>query len=83
MQVAPNLRSAWDATAATVVRALCRSTQKLRDRIEKYLVNALQAYKSGRRSGTYAALMAATAVNLSDVDIENLAAYLASLDDGK
>ncbi len=49
----------------------------------KYLVNALKAYKSGRRTGTYAALMAATANNLSDADIENLAAYLAGLDDCK
>jgi cytochrome c553 len=49
----------------------------------KYLVNALKAYKSGRRTGTYAALMAATANNLSDADIENLAAYLAGLDDSK
>ena len=49
----------------------------------KYLVNALKAYKSGRRTGTYAALMAATANTLSDEDIENLAAYLAGLDDSK
>ena len=48
-----------------------------------YLVNALQAYKGGRRTGTYAALMAETARNLTDADIENLAAYLASLDDSK
>jgi cytochrome c553 len=56
---------------------------KIAGQNQKYLVNALQAYKSGRRTGTYAALMAATAVNLSDADIENLAAYLASLDDAK
>jgi len=49
----------------------------------KYLVNALNAYKSGRRTGTYAALMTATANTLSDTDIENLAAYLAGLDDSK
>src|SRR5271170_7360736 len=49
----------------------------------KYLVNALKAYQSGRRTGTYAALMAATANTLSDADIENLAAYLAGLDDSK
>ena len=46
-------------------------------------MNALKAYKSGRRTGTYAALMAATANTLSDADIENLAAYLAGLDDSK
>ncbi len=56
---------------------------KIAGQNEKYLVNALKAYKSGRRTGTYAALMAATANNLSDADIENLAAYLAALDDAK
>jgi cytochrome c553 len=56
---------------------------KIAGQNEKYLVNALKAYKSGRRTGTYAALMAATANILSDADIENLAAYLAGLDDSK
>ena len=56
---------------------------KIAGQSQKYLVNALKAYKSGRRVGTYAALMAETAKNLSDDDIENLAGYLASLDDSK
>jgi cytochrome c553 len=56
---------------------------KIAGQNQKYLVNALKAYKSGRRTGTYAALMAATANNLSDADIENLAAYVASLEDSK
>jgi cytochrome c553 len=56
---------------------------KIAGQNEKYLVNALKAYKTGRRTGTYAALMAATASTLSDQDIENLAAYLAGLDDSK
>jgi cytochrome c553 len=56
---------------------------KIAGQNEKYLVNALKAYKTGRRTGTYAALMAATANTLSDEDIENLAAYLAGLDDSK
>ncbi len=56
---------------------------KIAGQNERYLVNALKAYKSGRRIGTYAALMAATANTLSDEDIENLAAYLAGLDDSK
>ena len=56
---------------------------KIAGQNEKYLVNALKAYKSGRRTGTYAALMAATASTLTDADIENLAAYLAGLDDSK
>jgi cytochrome c553 len=56
---------------------------KIAGQNEKYLINALNAYKSGRRTGTYAALMSATATTLSDADIENLAAYLAGLDDSK
>jgi cytochrome c553 len=56
---------------------------KIAGQNQKYLVNALKAYKSGRRAGTYASLMAATATTLSDEDIENLAAYLASLDDSR
>jgi cytochrome c553 len=45
-----------------------------------YVVNALKAYRDGRRQGTYAAIMAAVAKPLSDDDIENLAAYIVSLD---
>jgi cytochrome c553 len=56
---------------------------KIAGQNQKYLANALQAYKSGRRVGTYAALMAETARGLSDSDIENLAAYLAGLDDSR
>jgi cytochrome c553 len=45
-----------------------------------YVVNALKAYRDGRRQGTYAAIMAAVAKPLTDDDIENLAAYIGSLD---
>jgi cytochrome c553 len=45
----------------------------------RYVVNALKAYRDGRRLGTYAAIMAAVAKPLSDTDIENLAAYVESL----
>jgi len=45
-----------------------------------YLINALKAYRDGLRQGTYAAMMAAAAKPLSDDDIENLAAYIESLD---
>lgn len=45
-----------------------------------YVVNALKAYRDGRRIGTYAAIMAAVAKPLSDADIANLAAYVESLD---
>ncbi|HIE1843228.1 c-type cytochrome [Pseudomonas aeruginosa] len=46
---------------------------------EKYLKNALTAYREGRRQGTYASIMAETAKTLSDADIEDLAAYVSSL----
>jgi cytochrome c553 len=45
-----------------------------------YIINALKAYRDGRRQGTYAAIMAAVAKPLSDDDIANLAAYIESLD---
>ncbi len=54
---------------------------RLAGQSRKYLVSALQAYRAGRRTGTYAALMAETARTLSDADIDNLAAYLATLED--
>lgn len=45
-----------------------------------YVVNALKAYREGRRQGTYAAMMAEVAKPLSDADIINLAAYVESLE---
>ena len=45
-----------------------------------YVVNALKAYRDGRRLGTFASMMAAAAKPLSDTDIESLAAYIESLD---
>ena len=45
----------------------------------EYLVSALKAYRDGRRQGTYASIMSAAAKPLSDEDIANLAAYVASL----
>ena len=54
---------------------------RLAGQSRKYLVNALKAYREGRRTGTYAALMAETAKTLSDADIDNLAAWLATLED--
>src|SRR5271154_5041091 len=44
-----------------------------------YVVNALKAYRDGRRQGTYAAIMAEVAKPLSDTDNANLAAYVESL----
>jgi len=48
-----------------------------------YIVNALKAYRDGRRLGTFAAMMSEVAKPLTDADIENLAAYIESLDPGK
>jgi cytochrome c553 len=45
----------------------------------EYLINALKAYRDGRRQGTYAAMMSLVAKPLSDEDIANLAAYISSL----
>jgi cytochrome c553 len=45
-----------------------------------YVINALKAYRDGRRQGSYAAIMAAVARPLTDDDIGNLAAYIESLD---
>lgn len=47
-----------------------------------YLVSALKAYKSQERKGGNAAVMWGIAASLSDEDIENLAAYYASLEPG-
>lgn len=44
-----------------------------------YLEQALQAYKSGARSGGQAEVMKAFVAGLSDKDIEDLAAYYAGL----
>jgi cytochrome c553 len=44
-----------------------------------YLVSALKAYKTKQRSGGMASVMQAQAAGLSDVDMQNLAAYYESL----
>lgn len=46
---------------------------------EAYLVQALKDYKNKNRTGAMATMMTMQAVNLSDEDIENIAAYYASL----
>jgi cytochrome c553 len=93
-QIAPAAQSASDALAAGrekyVQCASChgadgRSTvmpqyPKIGGQTAEYVVNALKAYRDGRRLGTYAAIMAAVAKPLSDADIANLAAYVESLD---
>jgi len=46
---------------------------------EAYLVSSLKAYKAGQRTGGMAPVMAGQAAALSEADINNLAAYFASL----
>ena len=46
---------------------------------EAYLVSSLKAYKAGQRTGGMAPVMSGQAMALSDADIDNLAAYFASL----
>jgi cytochrome c553 len=53
---------------------------KIGGQTAEYVVNALKAYRDGRRLGTYAAMMAAVAKQLSDADIANLAVYVEALD---
>jgi cytochrome c553 len=60
-------------------KALIPTYPNLAGQNAEYLVLALQAYRSKERQGGNAALMHAMAANLSDDDINNLAAYYASL----
>tara|TARA_R110001606_G_scaffold346892_5_gene496089 strand:+ start:51871 stop:52188 length:318 start_codon:yes stop_codon:yes gene_type:complete len=46
---------------------------------EAYLVSALNAYRSKERNGGMAAIMQMQAANLSDDDINDVAAYFSSL----
>jgi cytochrome c553 len=48
----------------------------LSGQVEKYLVNSLHSFKSGERKNEQ---MTVIAKSLEDVDIENLAAYFASI----
>ncbi|MHC6528124.1 c-type cytochrome [Vibrio proteolyticus] len=51
----------------------------LKGQSEQYLVSSIKAYKNKERTGGLAAVMQAQAAMLSDEDIENVAAYFASL----
>ncbi|MBX9962743.1 MAG: cytochrome c [Burkholderiales bacterium] len=52
---------------------------KLAGQNAPYLVSALKAYKNGDRKGAMAGMMTPNVANLSDADIEDLAAYYHSL----
>ncbi len=51
----------------------------LKGQNEQYLVSSMLAYKNKQRNGGLAAVMQAQASMLSEQDIQNLAAYYASL----
>jgi cytochrome c553 len=52
---------------------------KLAGQHQMYLANALKAYKSGDRRSALASMMVPNVAMLSEQDIEDLAAYYASL----
>ena len=51
---------------------------KLNGQNEAYLIEAMKAYREGRRKGTNAMQMAVRSRTLSDEDIEALAKYYAA-----
>lgn len=59
-------------------KTLIPSYPKLNGQNKDYLVQVLQSYKKGERSGGMAQLMTAQASMLSDAEIEELAAYYSS-----
>ena len=83
--------AAGDIKAGKVKAALCAACHgakgkavmpnypNLAGQNEAYLVSALKAYRSKERNGGMASVMQMQAANLSDQDIENLAAYFSSL----
>jgi cytochrome c553 len=89
--LAPNLVSAADIEAGkakSVVCAACHGADgistapiypNLKGQKEAYLISSLKAYKSGQRQGGMSMIMKPQADALSDTDMENIAAYYASL----
>lgn len=83
--------AAGDAAAGKTKAALCATCHgadgkavmpmypNLAGQNEDYLVSALKAYRSKERNGGMAAMMQMQAANLSDEDINNIAAYYSSL----
>jgi len=89
--VSSNTAFAGDAAAGKAKAALCASCHgadgmavmpaypNLAGQNEAYLVAALTAYRNKDRNGGMAAIMQMQAASLSDDDINNIAAYYASL----
>lgn len=91
LMMASPAMAAGDAAAGKAKAAVCAACHgadgialipgypNLKGQNEQYLVSSLKAYKSKERSGGMAMVMQPQAAMLSDADIENLAAYFASL----
>ena len=85
--------SAGNAIAGKAKAALCASCHgvngiavagmypNLAGQNEAYLISALKAYRGKERNGGMAHMMQIQAANLSDLDIDNIAAYFSSLRD--
>ncbi len=90
MASAPTL-AAGDAAAGKTKAAICAACHgadgiaiipgypNLKGQNEKYLIDSMKAYKAKQRNGGLAAVMQMQAAMLTDADMENLAAYFASL----
>ncbi len=89
--VASPAMAAGDAAAGKAKAAVCAACHgadgialipgypNLKGQNEQYLVSALKAYKNGERTGAQAMIMKPQASMLSDQDMENIAAYFASM----
>lgn len=60
-------------------KAMIPTYPNLAGQNQQYLVSAIKSYKSKARNGGQAVVMQGMAAALSDEDIDNLAAYFASL----
>ncbi|MGB5444673.1 MAG: cytochrome c [Psychromonas sp.] len=89
--VLPTMVSAADIEAGKAKSAVCAACHgaegisavpiypNLKGQHEAYIVASLKAYKSGQRQGGMSMIMKPQADALSDADMENIAAYYASL----
>ncbi|RKZ91751.1 MAG: cytochrome c [Gammaproteobacteria bacterium] len=86
-----NIAFAGDADAGKAKAAICASCHgangvatmpaypNLAGQNDAYIISSLKAYRDKQRNGGMASIMQMQAANLSDSDIENLAAYYSSL----
>lgn len=89
--VLPTMVSAADIAAGKAKSAVCAACHgaegisavpiypNLKGQHEAYIVSSLKAYKTGQRQGGMSMIMKPQADALSDADMEDIAAYYASL----